>query len=174
MDNKGGRFSFPITIDTNTVPHVVGFDGAGCRAASLIPEGNHKLTFDFTVGGSLILGMVEEAFAAPYKDKICEQVGLLITDLAGPLAGNVSQFFVKASEFEGDTLADEKAWLGSVAGSSKTDVIEFAPDSLVDMLGDVFSSIALVKDDNDQVYLNQVVKGCKYLKCARSSHETIN
>ena len=76
------------------------------------------------------------------------------------MAGNLSDWFVNATEFKSEILADESAWVANTTSKTMEEnpVIEFAQDSLVDMLGDVFSSLALVKDDNDKVYLNQLVQ----------------
>jgi hypothetical protein len=89
-------------------------------------------------------------------------VGVIIVDVVGPLAGSLSDFFTNATSFESEPLADETEWwatyfTGGAFGAGGAP-IEFTQDSLVDVLGDVFSSIALVKDVNDKVYLNQLAR----------------
>jgi hypothetical protein len=77
MDNQGGNFSFPFILDTTTSPHTVTYDTASCSAASLIPEGNHKLTFEFTGAAANMHSTAESAFAGPYKDTVRTKYSIL-------------------------------------------------------------------------------------------------
>jgi hypothetical protein len=86
----------------------------------------------------------------------------MVVDTVGPQVGKLSEFFTNATAFETSTLADETAWweVYSTEGalSAGGAPIEFSQDSLVDVLSDVFSSIAVVKDIDDQVYFNQMMR----------------